>query len=268
MLTTIFAFIKRDFLQNKAYSFAFSLRFAGIFFTTMLWFFISRIFSEMNLSYLKEYKGDYFSFVIIGIVVSRFLTIGVNSFSNFIKYEQVSGTLEAMLTTATKVSAIMLSSVLWVFIIASIDMFFCLSIAAIFLKANIVNGNFFPFIAISLLSYLIFSGIGIMSASFVIVFKRGDPINMALNFMFTFFGGVYYPITVLPAYLQKISCLLPITYSLNAMRNSLIKGYAIKDLYADIIPLFIFLVVIMPCSIIIFNRALKKAKTDGSLTHF
>jgi ABC-2 type transport system permease protein len=81
-------------------------------------------------------------------------------------------------------------------------------------------------------------------------------------------GGVLYPITVLPAWLQIFSYLLPITYSLRGMRHALLQGYSLEALSLDILALIVFSVLLLPLGMICFRYAVKKAKMDGSLTQY
>ncbi len=100
------------------------------------------------------------------------------------------------------------------------------------------------------------------------VLKQGDPINWAFSALSGLLGGVFYPITVLPQWLQMFSYILPITYSLNAMRLALLQGYSLEALAPDIIALMLFSVVMLPFSIMAFRYAVRRAKVDGSLTQY
>jgi len=80
--------------------------------------------------------------------------------------------------------------------------------------------------------------------------------------------GVFFPITILPGWLQKVSYFLPITYSLRAMRHALLQSYSFQALGFDILILALFSVVLLPFSIYAFKVAVRRAKKDGSLTHY
>ena len=100
------------------------------------------------------------------------------------------------------------------------------------------------------------------------VLKRGDPVSRIFTGLSSLFGGLYFPISVLPDWLQTISYLLPVTYALEAMRLSLLKGYALTELIPNILVLSIFAVTTLPLSIAIFAYAIKRAKRDGTLTQY
>jgi len=68
--------------------------------------------------------------------------------------------------------------------------------------------------------------------------------------------------------LQHLSRLLPITYSLRAMRLALLKGYSLSALASDILALALFGLVLLPLSLLAFRYAVHRAKVDGSLTQY
>jgi ABC-2 type transport system permease protein len=130
------------------------------------------------------------------------------------------------------------------------------------------NANLVGALITLILTIICFSSLGIISASFIMVLKQGDPINWVFSALSGLLGGVFYPITVLPQWLQMFSYILPITYSLNAMRLALLQGYSLEALAPDILALMLFSVVMLPFSILAFRYAVRRAKVDGSLTQY
>lgn len=261
-------FIKRDFILATSYKFSFSLRLFGILFSVLTFYFLAEMFGDAAIPYLEPYGGDYFSFVLIGIAFTTYLWTGLGSFSGSIRNEQMMGTLEAMLTTPTKISLIILFSSLWNFIFTSIKVLTYLLIGVFLLGVDMSNANLFAALITLILTIICFSSLGIISACFIMLFKQGDPVNWAFTTMSGLLGGVFYPITVLPGWLQNFSYILPITYSLRAMRYALLQGWQLKDLAPDILALTFFSAIMLPLSILAFKYTVKRAKVDGSLTQY
>lgn len=115
---------------------------------------------------------------------------------------------------------------------------------------------------------MVFIGLGIISAALLIIFKRGNPLRDIIFFSSAFFGGVYFPIEVLPKLLQKVSYILPVTHALKAIRGVLINNHSINFIYKEMVILTIFAIIIFPLSLYIFKKAFRQAKIDGSLTHY
>jgi len=262
------AFISKDFVHATTYKFAFITQWLGIFFSALVFFFLSKLFGSAVLPYLKPYGGDYFSFVLIGIAFGSYLQVSLNSFSACIREAQVLGTLEALLVTQTGIPTIVISSSLYSFVVTSLRVLVYLLLGAIFFGLKIGNANYLGGLLVLLLTIVSFSSMGIISASFIMVLKRGDPLSWIFSSLSWLLGGVFYPVAVLPDWLQKISFLLPITYSLEGMRLALLKGYSVTQLMDCIIPLVIFLIIVLPASLWLFNYAVRRAKIDGSLIQY
>lgn len=263
-----FAFIYKDFINAANYKFAFIAQWFGIFFASLSFFFLSKLFGSAVLPYLKPYGGDYFSFVLIGIAFASYLQVSLQSFSRCIREAQVLGTLEALLVTQTEITTIIFSSSLYSFLITSVRVFVYLLSGALFFGLKIGDANFIGALVVLILTIVSFSSLGIISASFIMVLKKGEPVTWLFSNLSWLLGGVFYPIAVLPDWLQKVSYLLPITYSLEGMRLALLKGYTLTELIPSIMPLLIFAIIMLPISLWMFKLAVKRAKMDGSLVQY
>lgn len=263
----IIAFLKRDFLNAASYKFNYIFTFLGILFSVATFYFLSRLFIKNPVSGLESYGGNYFPFVLVGIAFSDYLMTALYAFSSTIREEQMTGTMESLLLTKTGLPMLLLSSSVYPFIFTTVRVFCYLGLGVIlgvsFNGANIVGG-----LIIILLTVLSFASLGIISASFVMVFKKGDPVSWVYSGVSGLLGGVLYPVTVLPGFLQKLSSFFPLTYALRGMRRCLLDGAGFKEVALDIGALALFAIILVPLSVLVFNRALKKAKADGTLAHY
>ena len=262
------AFIKRDFYIQTSYRFAFLLRLCAILFSVLTFYFIAKLFGKAAVPYLKSYGGDYFSFVLVGLAFSGYLRASLSSFAQTLRNEQMMGTLENMILSPTKLSTLICCSSLWNFIFASVEVIVYLALGGLLFGVDFSKGNFLAAFVILFLTILCFSGIGIISASFIMVFKRGNPINWVLSSGSALFGGVFFPITILPLWLRSISWMLPITYALRAMRHAMLQGYPLSAMYQDLLILLVFTALILPLSIFCFRYAVKQAKVKGTLAFY
>lgn len=264
----IWAFIKRDFLNEISYRTAFILQFFGMFVSILIWFFISKIIS----SDIPGLDGlDYFSWVLVGLAFTSYLNTALSSFARKMRNEQLTGTLEAMLATPTRIPVVIFSSAAWDFIFSSFRVVAYLLLGALFFAVTIHVSNILPFLIILILTILSFSGLGILSASFILYFKKGDPINFFITGVMTLFGGAYFPIETLEKvhpFLVKISYVLPLTYCLKAIREALLKGASLSMLTDEILILAAFAIVIVPVSLLAARLAIWKAKQEGSLIQY
>jgi ABC-2 type transport system permease protein len=267
-LRRLFAFVKRDFLCDVSYRFAFIFNVAGIFFSVITFFYISKLFSHSVNPYLNEYGGQYFPFVLIGIAFSGYLSAGLRSFSDALRNEQVMGTLEMILLTPTRLSTMLISQTLWKFLQATMNIFLYLIIGILFLQVNLEMKGMFAAFIILILTVTSSGSLGIIAAAFIMIFKKGDPITWLFITASSLLGGVFYPITVLPEFLQKLAVLLPITHSLKGLRGALLAGHSYIDLSVHMGALVLFTIIFMPLGILTFAYAVKRAKKEGSLVYY
>jgi len=262
------AFLRRDFQAALSYKFAFFLNIIGIFVSVVTFYFIARIFGKGASPYLSEYGGEYFPFVLLGIAFSGYFSTALRSFASTVRGEQFLGTLEAMLITPTRISTIILASSLWDFLFASVNVFIYLFFGVRFFGLTLFHPNFLLAGIILILTVICFSGIGIISAGFIMIFKKGDPITWLISTFSALVGGVYFPVKVLPEGVQKLSAFVPLTYSLHSLRLVLLQGAGFDKIISDLCILLVLALALLPIGIFFFSFAVKRAKMEGSLVHY
>lgn len=268
MLQLLWSFFRRDFYTETSYRLAFLFSLTGIFFSAITFFFVSKLVGEQASPYLEQYGGDYFSFVIIGLAFGGYFSLGLGGFSRALREAQTTGTLEAMMMTPTPVSIIVIGSALWNYAFTTFRVFVYIFLGVVFLGLRLTGANYLGGLVSLILSIIAFASIGIISASVIMITKRGEPITSLLGATANLIGGVYYPIEILPDWLQFFSNIVPVTYALRAMRLSLLTGASWSELAPDLIALVIFTVVLFPLSLITFRWAVERARLDGTLAHY
>lgn len=268
IMTKPLAFIRRDFFNEASYKFSFLTHFIGIVFSASSLYFLSRLVGEAALPHLSQYGGDYLSFVMIGVALAGYMQVSLGVFAGSMREAQTTGTLEAMLTTRTSVSVIILSSSLYSFLATSVRIIVYLLFGMIAFGIRMNQSNYLGAGLILCLTILCFSGVGILSASFIMVLKKGDPFNWLFTGLSWLLGGIYYPVSVFPEWLQQVAFFFPITHSLEGMRLALLQGYSVAALMPNIIALAVFGLVVTPVSVLGFQYAVRAAKINGSLTQY
>ncbi|MDD5084859.1 MAG: ABC transporter permease [Candidatus Omnitrophica bacterium] len=267
MLRKILAFIKRDFTLALSYKFDFLFHTGTTLVSLLTFFFIGKLVGKGAEGILEPYGGDYFSFVIIGIAFSNYLNAAMGSFTGNLRWEQELGTLEVIFLTPTSIFTVLLASALWDFIFTTLMVFVYLILGGFVFGMDLSHANILPAAVILVLTILSFSGLGIISAGLGLILKEGDPLGWFLGGATKLFGGVYFPVAILPLWLKGISYLLPLTYSLNALRKTLLKGAGFCDVSQDVLALFMFVLVLLPLSLSFFSYAIRRLKREGGLIH-
>ncbi len=267
-LRKLLAFLRRDMRVQFSYRVATLLQLLGIFFSVAVYFYVAQLLGPAASPYMQPYGGSYFAFVLIGIAFAGYQSVGLHAFAEAIRSGQIEGTLEAMLVTPTWIGTILAASALRSFVQSTLQVLLYLAVGTALFGLPLGRANVGTALLTLLISLFAFSGLGILSASFILVYKRGDPVNALFSAVSLLLSGVYYPVTLLPTWLQPITAALPMTHALQAMRLALLEGAGIARVSTELAVLGLFAAIVLPGGVLAFGWALRKVRADGSLTQF
>jgi len=268
ILNTIFCFIKRDFLLTVTYKTAFISQLLTILIAVTSFYYIGEVASGVTHPSIREYENNYFAFLLIGVALIDYMLVSLTIFNASIRENQMMGTLEILLLSPMKLSYILLFSSLWAYIFTTFRLLLGFIFSILIFGLDIGKANIVSSAVVLVLSILCFVPLGIISATTVVLFKKGDWFKMFLSGLSFLFSGVAYPVSVLPAWLASLSFYIPMTHSLHGMRQALLRGDSLRDLFPEIAFLLVFSIVTMPLSLLSFRFAINKTKQTGSLSHY
>lgn len=267
-LSKIPAFIERDIRILTTYKLAFSMQFLNIIFTLFYFIFFGSLFGDSAPAQLSQYGGNFISYLLIGSVGWGFLWSIFNTTAPSLRQEMMSGTLESVTLTTTKILTIMIAysifGSIFGFIIIGIITVIGLAFFGIvvFASANIYT------LIIFLLSAIMMFGFGLIFAGLTIWLKNIGTTTTLIQSISMIFSGVYFPITVLPHFLQPIGHFLPFYYSIEGLRRSMLPSTSTEELLWYVLILFIFTIIFLILGFFILQKGFIKAKKDGSLIHY
>ncbi|MGZ9159613.1 MAG: ABC transporter permease [Candidatus Limnocylindrales bacterium] len=260
------AFFRRDRRIETSYRAGLILRVASAVVTVGIFFFLSRTFDAVAPS-LTAVGGSYFGFVLLGIVAQEFLGASVGNFGGAIRESQTTGTLELMLLGPSRLVTLLTSSTLWLHASAGLGALAYL-VLGVLLGVDL-SGMDVPAALVGLLVMIVgFTGMGFLAGATVLVVKRGNPVGWALRGASVVLGGTFYPVEVLPPFMQVLGTLLPITHGLTVMRGAMLEGLGIMDLAGSLAALVIVSAFWLAVGLVAFEAAIRHARTDGSLAQY
>ena len=256
------AFFRRDFRNDVSYRLSFILEIMNIILTLASFYFLSKLFGE-------RVAGRYapFPFLLLGMAVNGYMTTALYCFSQSIRGSQQMGVLKAVLATPVSPLGFVFYSSLYPLFRAAVDGAVYLA-GGVALGLSLANMNLLSALVLFVLSVLAFASIGILSATFALVFKKGDPLLWVFGGLSWLLGGVFYPLEVLPPLLQQAAALLPITHALTGMRMAILEGASLSLLAPQIGALALFAALGLPLSLVLFQAGMRWTRTSGSLGHF
>lgn len=268
MFRKTIALLKKDFLIESSYKLAFIMNIFSVCASLLIYFFIDKLFGRTMNQYLEKFGVNYFSYVLLSMAFFSYIGVGIGSFSSRIRFEQLQGTLESLFLTPTRAETLLLGMTIWNIIFATIDVLIYFIFGAFLFKIDFSQINILSAFITLVLTIISFSSLGIISASFILVYKRGNPTTWLISTLEGVVGGVYFPVSVLPGFMQIIAHCLPITYAIRAIELAVYKGYTLYQLKNELLFLLVFSIVLLPLSLKMFKKALHKARRLGSLSQY
>ncbi len=262
----IYAFIKKDFLIEKNYKFTFFINLFSLSITLLIFYFINSYFKFEIEKYLKNFEINYFAYVFVSFLVFNY-SGGNSIITQKISFDISGGVFEFIILKDKIPFFYITSLVIYNFVIATVEGFLYFFLVLLFGFKDF-SINFVSLLVVLVISAVVFSSFALMSASFIIIFKRGDIVAFIIGILEGIFGGVYYPVEILGEKFFFFSKFLPITYSIKAFQKIFYSKASLVDIKNELMILLIFLIFLFPFSFFIFNYAVKLSKKMGKLNQY
>lgn len=215
--------------------------------------------------------------LVVGALLWNFMSTLYNEIAMSIAYERWEGTLEytfmAPVSRLIHLAGISLFSLLN----ALIQTIVVLVGLLLFTDLNLRGANLPGVLVVLCVSTVAFVGLGLMAAALPVMSpERGAEATHIFQGSLLLVSGVYYPVEVLPRWLQPLSAVSPATYTLSACRKlvgigdsastpEVLAGAPITAVSRELLVLTLMGAVIMPLGLWVFGRIERWAKHHGKL---
>jgi len=215
--------------------------------------------TQINTNFLITY-------LLIGTLVWRFLASIFNNISEMIAWERWEGTIEYTFMAPVHRFNQMIGQTIFAILYSLIFTVIIGVVVAAFFDLDFGNADFTAATIILLVGSLSFVGIGVVASILPLLYpERGAQMTNIVQAFFLLVSGIYYPISVLPEWLQVLARISPATYVLEGMRSALLPGTVEKSPMSFVPPLLVMGVVMLPLGIYLFQRAERYTKRTGKL---
>jgi ABC-2 type transport system permease protein len=204
--------------------------------------------------------------LLIGAVIWSYLGIIFEILTETVQWERWEGTIEytfmAPLSRAVHLVGMGLFAVAYGVVRATI----VFVVIASFFGLNMPDANYVSAIVLLAIASVSFIGIGMMTAVLPLISpEKGTQIGYIAQGLMLVVSGVYYPVSVLPTWMEWISKISPATYALRGIREAILEGRGLTALWGDVWPLIVIGIVSIPLGLEIFRRGERYAKQHGKL---
>ena len=267
LLRELWIFFWRDLSIARTYRTVFVLEAVEALLGVAMFFYVARFVDSPQLRHALPQGGGYFAFSLIGFAFFDYLNAALDTFDNSLTEARDSGTLEHLLVTQTSLPIILAGSAIYPFVATTLRIAVYLAWGAALFAFPLGGANWPAVVAVLIATLLAFSGLGILSASYLLLFKRGNPAKWFFLGVSSVAGGMLFPVSILPDWLQVVARLNPVTYALDAMRAALLGGAGFRAVGQPLLVLLLFAAILLPISMAVFAWSLRRTKMTGTLMH-
>jgi ABC-2 type transport system permease protein len=139
-------------------------------------------------------------------------------------------------------------------------------VVAFFFDLEMPQADFLAAFVVLVIASFSFVGIGIMTAVLPLISpEKGAQLGFVAQGMLLVVSGVYYPVSVLPTWMEWLSVISPATYALEGIRGAILEGEGLGTMWDEIWPLLVIGVIAAPVGLAIFRAGEQYAKRHGKL---
>ncbi len=263
----ILALMRASWLTATSYRLRAVMSLVSLLVTVVPIYYVSDAIQPVIANAISNQGEQYFSFLLVGMMTFTFLTAAVNTLPSTIGSGISNGTLEALLSTPTRVPTLLGGLVSYPFAWTGIRAIVLLG-AGLAFGAHYAWGRLLPSLGILVLIILAYLPVGIIAAALVLAFRSPGPLPQGVIVLSGLLGGVYYPTHVIPGGIEQLSHFIPLTYGLRALRRTLLEGMPLSAVAGDLLILLGFIAVLMLAAAYAFALAMRYARRAGTLAQY
>ncbi len=204
--------------------------------------------------------------LLIGAVVWSYLGLLFEIVTETVAWERWEGTIEYTFMAPLSRPAHLLGMGAFAVVYGLLRTILLFGVVSAFLDVHYTNANFASAMVIIAVSSVSFVGIGMMTAVLPLISpEKGTQLGFIAQGLLLVISGVYYPVSVLPQWMQWLSVFSPATYTLEGARKAVLDGAGVAALWGEIWPLLLIGVIAIPAGLAVFAQGERYAKRHGRL---
>jgi ABC-2 type transport system permease protein len=204
--------------------------------------------------------------LLIGAVIWAYLGIIFEIITETVAWERWEGTIEYtfMAPLSRPVHLLGMGAFAMLYGLARATLLFV--VCTFFFDLSIPDANFDAALAVLGVASISFVGIGMMTAVLPLVSpEKGTQLGFVAQGLLLVVSGVYYPVDILPAWMQAIARISPATYALDGIRDAVLLGHPLAAMSDELWPLVGIGVLCIPLGLAVFRQGERYAKRHGKL---
>jgi ABC-2 type transport system permease protein len=206
------------------------------------------------------------TFLLVGALIWSYLSMIFDVLSETVQWERWEGTIEYTFMSPSSRVTHLLGMGVYAIVYGIIRTAVVFGVAIVAFDLELLQANYFAALVVLAACSISLVGFGVVAAVMPLLSpEKGQQVTYIVSALLLLVSGVYYPVEVLPGWMQVIAQFSPVTYALEGSRAALQGGAGLSQLWGSIWPLLVMGLVFVPLGLFVFHLGESYAKRTGKL---
>lgn len=256
--------LRRDWQLFTSYRTGFAMRMLSMLLTLTVFYYISRLVTVGSF----RSPDDYYAFVVVGLVILQVIMSTLQAPPTLLQTELLTGTFERLAVSPFGPVAGICSMLLFPFVLSLVSALVMLTFAWLIFGMPVHWSTAWLGIPLAALAALSFSCFGVVLTGLVLVFKQATFGTTWVIGLISLSAGLYFPVALLPGWVQWTSDVQPFTPAVDLLRSVLVGTARIDSVWLDLVKLVGFSAVLMPMAVLALVRITEVSRNRGTILEY
>ena len=206
------------------------------------------------------------TFLLVGALIWSYLSMIFDVLSETVQWERWEGTIEYTFMSPTSRVTHLLGMGVYAVVYGIARTAVVLGVAMLAFDLDLSEANYWAALVVLSVCSVSLVGFGVVAAVMPLLSpEKGQQVTYIVSALLLLVSGVYYPVKVLPDWMQIIAQYSPVTYALEGSRAALQDGVGLSQLWGSIWPLLVMGAIFVPMGLFVFHLGESYAKRTGKL---
>jgi ABC-2 type transport system permease protein len=232
-------------------------------FSLTLFYYVSRL---VHVSGFGSHDA-YFGFVVVGLSL---ISVIYSCFSipELVRQELIAGTFDRLLLSPFGAIRSIIAMALFPMAYAFVLSLITLGLGCVVFGLHLHWATAPLGLPVMLLVLLAFLPFGLLFAALTVVVKQGNVGTSWVVALLSIVGGLYFPVTLLPKWLQTLAKLQPFTAATDMLRHLLVNSPLGESQGTSLLKLVGFATVLLPVSLYALSSAIRFGQRHGTIIEY
>jgi ABC-2 type transport system permease protein len=258
------AICKRDFLLFVSYRARMFTTLFTVAVSLTLFYYVSRLVSSPQVGSPDEY----YAFVVVGIVIFGVLTSTLSTPVGTLRAELQTGTFERLVLSPFGAVRSIASLLIFPLLLSTVTGILSLAYAGLVFGLDVNWSTAALALPVAMLGAAAFAPFGLAMAALVVLFKQT---NAGATFVITgisLLAGIYFPVELLPDWIEWASDVQPFTPAIDLLRNVLVDTPLRDSAGVELAKLGGFALVTAPVAVLLLQAAVRRSRRLGTIIEY